>query len=175
MSKTISGTQLATELTVAPAVAGAGAHGVESEARENELEHAVEYVLGDCFFVVGQTIGMRTTVDYEAVVWWHDHFRTRFLAAMRRHGNRWLEDRETVTGVGWMLAERALRHAAGRNSISVEAARQAAADVERYCELHSKRAAQAVGRDGDSTSTRLAGYWCIRPPRLDSDRGRGIY
>ena len=136
----------------------------ESETEDRVLAKAVEYVLADCFFAVGQTIGMRTTVDYEAVVWWHDHFQAKFLVAMRRHGNRWLRDRETVTGVGWMLAERALRHATGHDSISVEAARRAAADVERYCELHSKRAAQRAERDTGG-SARLAGYWCIRPPR----------
>ena len=135
----------------------------ETEAESRTLAKAVEYVLADCFFAVGQTIGMRTTVDYEAVVWWHDHFRAKFLAAIHRHGNRWLQDRETVTGVGWMLAERALRHATGHDSISVEAARRAAADVERYCELHSKRAAR--GADDAAGSPRLAGYWCIRPPR----------
>ena len=32
---------------------------------------------------VGQSIGTRTTVDYDAIVWRHDHFRTMFLAAMR--------------------------------------------------------------------------------------------
>ena len=82
---------------------------------------------------------------------------------MRRHGNRWLQDRETVTGVGWMLAERAVRHAAGRDSIDVEAAHRAAADVERYCEIRSKRAGQAGDRDAGA-SPRMAGYWCIGPP-----------
>ena len=142
----------------------AGALAIASESRTGEraLEDVVEYVLADCFCAVGQTIGMRITVDYDAVVWWHDHFRAKFLAAMRRHGNRWLRDRETVTGVGWMLAERAVRHAAGQNSIDVDAARRAAADVERYCEIRAKRA-QAGGRDS-AGSPRLAGYWCIRPP-----------
>ena len=135
-----------------------------AEAERQALEEAVEYVLADCFFAVGQTIGMRTTVDYDAVIWWHDHFQAKFLAAMRRHGNRWLQDRENVTGVGWMLAERALRHAAGQGSIDVGAARRASADVERYCQLHSKRAAQAGDRDA-AGSPQLAGYWCIRPPR----------
>ncbi|WP_238314818.1 hypothetical protein, partial [Methylobacterium crusticola] len=32
------------------------------------MEEAVEYVLGDCFFAVGQVIGMRTIVDFDAVV-----------------------------------------------------------------------------------------------------------
>ena len=51
---------------------------------DHALEEAVAYVLADCSFAVGQTVGMRTTVDYEAIVWWHNHFRTKFLAAVRR-------------------------------------------------------------------------------------------
>ena len=130
---------------------------------ESTLEVAVEYVLADCFLAVGQTLGMRTTVDYDAVVWWHDHFRSKFLAAMRRHGDRWLQDRENVTGVGWMLAERAVRHAAEKNSIDVEAARSAAADVERYCRLHAKRCTRTGDRDPEG-NPRVAGYWCLPFP-----------
>ena len=148
---------------VPPVWAGAEAIDAGAETEGSKLEESVEYVLGDCFFAVGQTLGMRTTVDYDAVVWWHDHFRTKFLAAMRRHGDRWLRDRENVTGVGWMLAERALRHAAGRTSIDVEAARNAAADVERYCRLHAKRAERAADRDAEA-SPRVAGYWCLPFP-----------
>jgi hypothetical protein len=163
MNETIPEPQFAGQPAVSPTPAGVGVVGAEPRAEERALEEAVGYVLGDCFFAVGQTIGMRTTVDYDAVVWWHDHFRAKFLVAMRHHGNRWLQDRENVTGVGWMLAERALRHAAGQDSIDVAVARRAAADVERYCQLHSRRAAR---RGGDSAgSPRLAGYWCIRPPR----------
>lgn len=163
MSETIPQLQSTGRPAVPSAPSGEGAVCAQSTAEAQALEAAVGYVLGDCFFAVGQTIGMRTTVDYEAVVWWHDHFRTKFLAAMRRQGNRWLDDRENVTAVGWMLAERAVRHSAGRDSIDVEAARRAAADVERYCELRSKRAAQAGDRR-DADNPRLAGYWCIRPP-----------
>ncbi len=130
----------------------------ESGLEDQALEEAVEYVLGDCFFTVGQTVGMRKTVDYAAVVWWHDHFRSKFLAAMRRHGHRWLQDRDNVTAVGWMLAERAVRHTNRGSSIDVEAARRAAADVERYCEARSKRAARG---DDAGANPRLAGYWCI--------------
>ena len=162
MSKTIPELQSVGEPPATRTPAGIGVVGAEFEAERQALE-GVEYVLADCFFAVGQTIGMRTTVDYDAVVWWHDHFQAKFLAAMRRHGNRWLQDRENVTGVGWMLAERAVRHAAGQNSIDVEAARRAAADVERYCEIRSKRAGQAGDRDAGA-NPRLAGYWCIRPP-----------
>ena len=143
-----------------PASTGAEQLGAEAGTEGRMLEETVECVLGDCFFAVGQMVGMRTSVDYDAVVWWHNHFRTRFLAAMRRHGDRWLQDRERVTGVGWMLAERAVRHAAGRSSIDVEAARRAAAEVERYCQLRTKRAARAV--DGDAEACpRVAGYWCL--------------
>lgn len=163
MSERIPKSQSTGEPAASPVPGGEGAVGAESAAEEQALETAVGHVLGDCFFAVGQTIGMRTTVDYDAVIWWHDHYRTKFLAAMRRQGNRWLEDRENVTGVGWMLAERAVRHSGGRDSIDVEAARRAAADVERYCELRSKRAAQTGDRDA-AGSPRLAGYWCIRPP-----------
>ena len=127
------------------------------------LEEAVEDVLSDCFLAVGQSIGMRTTVDYDAIVWCHDHFRTKFLAAMRRHGDRWLHDRETVTAVGWILAQRALRHAAGRHSIDVDAARRAAADVQRYCEVRSERAAR-TGESDTEDGPRLAGYWCRHIP-----------
>ena len=128
---------------------------------DHALEEAVAYVLADCSFAVGQTVGMRTTVDYEAIVWWHNHFRTKFLAAIRLHGNRWVQDRENVTAVGWMLGERAVRHAVGRDSIDLDAARRAAADVERYCEARSKRASPATEHNTEA-SPRLAGYWCIR-------------
>ena len=137
--------------------------GAESAIENRPVQEAVEYVLADCSFAVGQTIGMRMTVDYDAIVWWHNHFRAKFLAAIRRHGNRWLSDRENVTAVGWMLGERAVRHAADRDSIDVDAARRAAADVERYCEARSKRGARAGGGEAEA-SARLAGYWCIGRP-----------
>ena len=158
MSERIPGLQSA---KAAAASAGAGMLHPEPATEGRVLEEAVEYVLGDCFFAVGQTIGMRTTVDYDAIIWWHDHFRTKFLAAMRRQGNRWLQDRENVTAVGWMLAERAVRHAGGGSSIDVDSARRAAADVERYCQLHAKRAARSSYPDAEH-EPRLAGYWCMR-------------
>ena len=139
--------------------AGTERGGIELHA----LEEAVQYVLADCFFAVGQAIGMRMTVDYDAVVWWHDHFRERFLSAMRCHGNRWQQDRENVTAVGWLLAERAVRHADGRASIDVEAARRAAADVARYCQIRSKRGQEHAVRV-KADQPRQAGYWCIGFP-----------
>ena len=148
-------------LGVTPVPNGVPTVGTGSDAESQLLAETVEYVLADCSFAVGQTIGMRTTVDYDAIVWWHEHFRTKFSAAIRRHGNRWLQDRQNVTAVGWMLGERALRHAAGRPSIDVEAARRAAADVERYCEARSKRLGRRGEHDTGADDSRLAGYWCI--------------
>ncbi|MCY4057302.1 MAG: hypothetical protein OXG44_04800 [Gammaproteobacteria bacterium] len=147
------------ETVIAPTKPDGTAIPAISAAEERELARAAEYVLADCFFAVGQTIGMRTSVDYEAVVWWHDHFRAKFLAALRRHGDRWAQDREGVTAVGWMLAERAVRHAAGRGSIDVETARRAAADVERYCQHRARRRTRSS--DG---GVRQAGLWCVPWP-----------
>jgi len=48
-------------------------------------------------------------VDWDAVVWWRDHYRARFLAAMQAFGNRWQQDRNNVTGVAVMLADWILR------------------------------------------------------------------
>ena len=131
----------------------------------DELERMVDYIVDDCFFSVGQAIGMRTTVDYEAIIWWRDHYRVKFLNAMRAFGDRWLQDRQNVTGVAFLLAERAVRYAEGRPSIDVESARRAAADVERYCALHARRKASrrnTIASDG--AVPRIAGYWCIELP-----------
>lgn len=129
-----------------------------------ELERQVEYIVDDCFFTVGQVVGMRTTVDYDAVIWWRDHYREKFLAAMIAFGNRWMQDRANVTSVAFMLAERAVRYSEGKSSIDVEAARKAAADVERHCELHARRAARRQGHDtSDAAVPRIAGYWCTYP------------
>jgi hypothetical protein len=126
-----------------------------------ELERQVEYIIDDCFFTVGQVVGMRTTVDYEAVIWWRDHYRRKFLTAMTAFGNRWLQDRSNVTSVAIMLAERAVRYSEGKASIDAEAARRAAADVERHCALHARRAARRQELDpSDTSATRIAGYWC---------------
>jgi hypothetical protein len=129
-------------------------------------EREVEYIVDDCFFTVGQVVGMRTTVDYDAVIWWRNHYRAKFLAAMKANGNRWLEDRANVTGVAIMLAERAVRYSAGRPSIDREAAQRAAADVERYCKALESRQARTLNRDtgGDDAPARIAGYWCIYDP-----------
>lgn len=125
-----------------------------------DLERAVDYILDDCFFALGQAIGMRMTVDYDAVKFIRGHYRTKFLSAMREFGNRWSQDRQNVTGVAMMLGERATRYAGDRGSVDVESAMKAAADVERYCKLHSRRAARFGDPTAEGSQSRIAGYWC---------------
>jgi hypothetical protein len=128
----------------------------------DDIERAVDYVVDECFFAVGQIVGMRKTVEYEAVIWWRDHFRSKFLAAMRAFGNRWTLDRQIVTGVAFMLGERAVRYAGSEPSIDLSSARKATADVERYCQLHARRhAATLDGTASEGAQPRRAGYWCV--------------
>jgi len=130
-----------------------------------DLERAVDYVLDDCFFTVGQVVGTRKTLEYDAVVWWRDHYRVKFLGAMRAFGDRWQRDRDNVTSVAFMLAERAVRYSGDAESIDAISAQRAAVDVERYCELHSRRAARARGDvRSDGSAPRIAGYWCTYIP-----------
>jgi hypothetical protein len=127
------------------------------------IAEAADYAVDDCFFAVGQAVGMRKTVDFDAVVWWRQHFRQKFITAMESFGNRWLTDRDTVTGVAFMLAERAVRCAGEHPSITLDVAQRASADVQRYCEHHGQRALRATGiGPTDADVPRLAGYWCIK-------------
>jgi hypothetical protein len=124
------------------------------------LDRAVDYILDDCFFSLGQAIGMRMTIDYDAIVFIRNHYREKFLSAMHAFGNRWLQDRQNVTGVAMMLGERAVRYAGDRDSLDLESVRKAAADVERYCKLHARRAAKAGDAAFEGAQPRIAGYWC---------------
>jgi hypothetical protein len=126
-------------------------------------ERAVDVILADAFLSLGQAIGLRASLDFDAAVWVHTHFRVKFLAAMAHHGNRWLEDRAVVTAVVGLLGERAVRYADGAASIGLDAVRQAAADVEKYCRAHAQRASRARGSDADTA--RIAGYWCTWDPK----------
>jgi hypothetical protein len=125
-----------------------------------ETEAVVTAILDDCVIAVGQAVGMRMTVDADAVIFLRDHFREKFLAALQAFGNRWDEDRDNVTGVAMLMAERAVRHAGDRGSVDLESMRRAAADVERHCTLHSRRAARSGDAATEGAQTRIAGYWC---------------
>jgi len=127
-------------------------------------ERTVDVVLDDLFLSVGQAIGLRTTMDYDAVVWLRTHFRQKFLAALHRQGDRWLEDRAVVTAVSGLFAERAVRYAHGAASIAVDDVRRAAADVEKYCRAHARRAATKAHGSSDAATALIAGYWCTWEP-----------
>lgn len=159
-----------TETTRQNVPPGTIAHGYDASidgALDQTLEHerAVDAILDDCFLSIGQGIGLRASLDFNAVVFVRENFRPKFLAAMRHFGNRWLEDRTTVTAVGWMLGERAVRYANGAASIDVDAVRKASADVERYCQLHAARRTRSGGNASSEAATALiAGYWCTWDP-----------
>ena len=132
-----------------------------SETRAHE--RTADLVLDDLFLSVGQAIGTRTTMDYSAVVWLRAHFRAKFLAALNRQGDRWLDDRAAVSAVAGLFGERAVRYAVDSDSIGVEHVRLAAADVEKYCRMHARRAASRAGMS-DAETTLIAGYWCTHDP-----------
>lgn len=130
------------------------------------LEQAADAIFDDVFLSIGQAVGLRASFDYEAVLWVRNHFRPKFLTAMRHFGNRWLEDRSRVTAVCAMFGERAVRYAAGADVIDVEAVRQAGADVERYCQLHAARSSGARrSTNSDAATGMIAGYWCTWDPK----------
>ena len=132
-----------------------------SPVNVRELERQVEYIMDECFFAFGQAVGMRTTIDYDAVVWIRDNYRAKFLSAMKAFGDRWQRDRSNVTSVAMMLGERAVRYSEGKPSIDLDSVLKAAADVERHCELHARRTARKMGLNpSDAAATRIAGYWC---------------
>jgi len=132
----------------------------ESSAQAQAYERAVDVILDDCFLSMGQAVGLRATFDYDAVVWLRARFREKFLAALHRNGDRWLEDRANVTAVCGMFAERAVRYAGGAASVDLDAVRKAAADVERHCQMHASRRSQS-----DASTAMIAGYWCIWDPK----------
>lgn len=134
---------------------------------EQRLDHerAVDGLLDDCFLSIGQGIGLRASLEFDAVLFLREHLRAKFLAAMRHFGNRWLEDRPNVTAVAWMLGERAVRYADGAPTIGVDAMRQATADVQRYCQLHAARRMRGRHNPTSEAATALiAGYWCTWDP-----------
>jgi hypothetical protein len=129
-------------------------------------ERAVDAMVADGCLAVGQGIGLRASLAFDAVAFLHAHFRPKFLAAMHHFGNRWLEDRHTVTAVAMMLGERAVRYADGAPTIGLDAIRRASADVERYCQLHAARRTRGHDRDTTEGATaRIAGYWCTWDPK----------
>lgn len=98
----------------------------------------VDYILADCFFAVGQSVGLSKQLDYAALVWWRSRYREKFLEAMTAMGNSWARDRKRVTAVGRFLGERAAHHAGGELVITHQSAAQASSDVESGCLMNAE-------------------------------------
>lgn len=130
-----------------------------------DLTLALETIVDDIFMSVGQAVGLRASFTYDAVLWMRAHYRAKIAAALQHMGDRWQDDRSRVTAVAGMLGERCVRHAGGADVIDVEAVRQAAADVERYCRLHAARHGARDGMTTDASTGLVAGYWCTWEPK----------
>ena len=101
----------------------------------------LDYILSDCFLAVGQAVGSAKTVDFDAVIWWHQRYRRAFHHAITARGTSWAADRRRVTAVGRYLGQRAGEHAGGRASIDREAAARASDEVEQGCQMNATREA----------------------------------
>jgi hypothetical protein len=99
----------------------------------------VDHILDDCFFAVGQAVGCRKSIEYDAVVWWRSRYRQRFLHALTVLGNSWVKDRARVMAVGRYLGQRVIHHSAERATIDVECAVKASHDVELGCQMNAIR------------------------------------
>jgi hypothetical protein len=104
-------------------------------------EQEVDYILHDCFFAVGQTVATHKQVDFDAVVWWRERYREKFLHALTHLGNSWARDRRRVVAVGRYLGERAVHHAGDEPTIDIRCAALASADVESGCQMNAEREA----------------------------------
>jgi hypothetical protein len=99
----------------------------------------VDYILNDCFFAVGQSIGTLKSLDFDVIPWWRARYRAFFLHAITVTGTSWLKDRDRVTAVGRFLGQRALFHAGDRPSIDLHCAELASHDVETGCRMNAAR------------------------------------
>ncbi len=152
--------ELETPLASAHAQMDGGIATVTSDA---DLNAAVNYIVDECFFAVGQGVKDKS-VQHSAIIWLRDHFRAKFLETMRISGNSWLADRHRVTAVGRLLGERAVHHAGDSPYIDRASAMKAAADIQKYCMLHAMRRARRLGLSATDDRRLYAGYWCVPPP-----------
>jgi hypothetical protein len=127
--------------------------------QDADLEHMVDYMLDDCFFSIGQSVGDRKKVDQSAVIWWRDRYRAKFLRMLRTFGNTWLQDRARVMVTVRMLGDRAVYHAGASPTIDFDCATKASKDIERYCTLHAIRRHRRTG-EGSTGTGMFAGYYC---------------
>ncbi len=131
------------------------------EETEAEFQTAVDYILDDCFFAVGQGVNGVKTVQHPAIIWLREHFRTKFLDAMRNHGNTWLADRNRVTAVCRLLGRRAVYYAGDSHLIDRASAMKAVDDVRKYCTAIATRRHRRSGDASTDDHAMYAGLWCV--------------
>src|SRR5438093_2272749 len=101
-------------------------------------EQEVKYMVQDCLFAIGQTVGRETRPDHDAIVWWRSRYRQKFLQAMDVHGASWAEDRRRVTAVARFLGLRVADYAGEDRIIDRACAERASEEVERGCQMHAR-------------------------------------
>jgi hypothetical protein len=136
-----------------------------SVTSEADLSAAVNYIVDECFFAVGQGVKDKS-VQHPAIIWLRDHFRARFLETMRISGNSWLADRHRVTAMGRLLGKRAVHHAGDSPYIGRASVMKAAADIQKHCMLHAMRRARRLGLSATDDRRLYAGYWCVPPATI---------
>jgi hypothetical protein len=99
----------------------------------------VDYILNDCFFAVGQSVGTLKSLDFDVIPWWRTRYRAFFLDAMTTTGTSWLKDRDRVMAVGRFLGQRAVHHAGDQASIDLRCAALASTEVETGCRMNAVR------------------------------------
>jgi hypothetical protein len=98
-------------------------------------EHDVDLILDDCFFAVGQSISGLDDVEYDAIVWLHDRYRSRFLRMITALPHVWPQDRDRLMAVSRYLGQRAMHHVGGLGVIDARCVTQASAEVEARCQM----------------------------------------
>jgi hypothetical protein len=111
-----------------------------------KAEREINYILPDCFLAMGQAVGTDKSLDFETVVWLRERYKVAFLHAMVAKGNSWEADRRRVTAVGRYMGLQAKAHARDKPTIDIDAAGQAAIEIERGCQMSAKREAFDDGR-----------------------------
>jgi hypothetical protein len=102
-------------------------------------QQEVECMVQDCLFAIGQTVGLAKQLDYDAIVWWRNRYREKFLRALSCNGASWAADRARVTAVARFLGLRAVHHAGEHLAIDRACAERASVEVELGCRMQAAR------------------------------------
>lgn len=126
-------------------------------------EGQVDFILNDCFLAIGEAVSAQKQMDYEAVVWWRDRYRAKFLQTLRDCSCAWPDDRRRLMAVSRYLGLMAVHHAGDAPQIDLASARRASSDVETGCRMQalevraqSERSSSASASASTSTGAAAA-------------------